>query len=65
MRVSTGFFERLPAAGMVCYTSDYVIDVAIALTRSGLKNRQVDAILTEELFFEQTAKVIFLPRASW
>ena len=62
------FFESLPAAGMVCYTSDYVIDEAITLTRARLKNHHVAATLAEELFSEQAAKVIFvapryLPRA--
>jgi uncharacterized protein len=62
------FFERLPAAGIVCYTSDYVVDEAITLTRSRLKNHQVAATLAEELLSEKAARLIYvaphyLPRA--
>lgn len=62
------FFEILPAAGMVCYTSDYVIDEAITLTRARLKDHHVAATLAEELLSEQAARVIYvaplyLPRA--
>jgi uncharacterized protein len=62
------FFEQLPAAGIVCYTSDYVVDEAITLTRSRLKNHQVAAALAEELLSEKAARLIYvaphyLPRA--
>ncbi len=62
------FFERLPAAGIVCYTSDYVIDEAVTLTRARLKNHHIAATLAEELFSEKAARLIyaapvFLPRA--
>jgi len=62
------FFEILPAAGMVCYTSDYVIDEAITLTRARLNNHLTAATLAEELLSEQAARLIYvapryLPRA--
>lgn len=62
------FFESLPAAGIVCYTSDYVIDEAITLTRARLKNHHVAATLAEDLFSEKAARLIYaapdyLPRA--
>ncbi len=31
-------FQNLPATGVVCYTSDYVVDEAVTLTRIRLKN---------------------------
>ncbi len=62
------YFESLPAAGVVCYTSDYVIDEAVTLTRVRLKNHHVAATLAEDLFSEKAARLIyvapiFLPRA--
>jgi len=62
------FFEILPSAGIVCYTSDYVIDEAITLTRTRLKNHHVAATLAEELLSEKAARLIYaaphyLPRA--
>lgn len=62
------FFEGLPASRIVCYTSDYVIDEAITLTRTRLKNHHVAANLAEDLFSEKAARLIYaapgyLPRA--
>ncbi len=62
------FFRSLPETGTICYTSDYVIDEAITLTRVRLNNHQVAATLAQELFSEQAAKIIYtaplyLPRA--
>ncbi|MGM0652979.1 MAG: type II toxin-antitoxin system VapC family toxin [Bacillota bacterium] len=62
------FFGNLPVAGIVCYTSDYVIDEAVTLTRVRLKNHKVAATLAEELLSEKAARLVFvapyyLPRA--
>ena len=62
------FFKSLPSTGTVCYTSDYVIDEAITLTKAKLNNPQVSVILAEELSSEKAAKIIYvapdyLPRA--
>ena len=61
-------FQNLPATGVVCYTSDYVVDEAVTLTRVRLKNHHVAAILAEELLAEKAARLLyvaprFLPRA--
>ncbi len=65
---AVAFFRSLPETGTVCYTSDYVIEEAITLTRVRLNNHQVAASLAEELFSEQAANIIhtaplYLPRA--
>jgi len=62
------FFKSLPSTGTVCYTSDYVIDEAITLTKARLNNHQVSVTLAEELFSGKAAKIIYvapdyLPRA--
>lgn len=62
------FFEKLPVAGIVCYTSDYVIDESITLVKARLKNHLVATTLAEDLFSEKAAKLIYvapryLPRA--
>ncbi len=62
------FFESLPNAGIVCYTSDYVTGEAVTLTRVRLKNHHVAAKLAEELLSEKAARLIYaaphyLPRA--
>ncbi len=62
------FFRSLPETGTICYTSDYVIDEAITLTRVRLKNHQVAVTMAHELYSEQAAKIIYtaplyLPRA--
>lgn len=62
------FFKTIYNRHVICYTSDYVIDEAITLTRVRLKNHGVSKILAEELFAETAAKIIYvapryLPRA--
>ena len=62
------FFRNLSANGILCYTSDYVIDEAVTLTRMRLKNHHVAVELADELLSEQAAKIIYvspyyLPRA--
>jgi len=62
------FFEKLPVAGIFCYTSDYVIDESITLVKARLKNHLVATTLAEELFSEKAARLIYvapryLPRA--
>jgi uncharacterized protein len=62
------FFKQLPSTGIICYTSDYVIDEAITLTRMRLNNHQVASTLAKELLSETAAKIIYvaphyLPRA--
>lgn len=62
------FFRTIHARQIICYTSDYVIDEAITLTRARLKNHEVSKIMAEELFSEKAAKIIYvapkyLPRA--
>lgn len=62
------FFKQLPSAGIICYTSDYVIDESITLTRMRLNNHQVASALAKELLSETAAKTIYaaphyLPRA--
>ncbi len=62
------FFKTIYDKQVICYTSDYVIDEAITLTRARLKNHEVSKILAEELFSETAAKIIYvapkyLPRA--
>ena len=62
------FFKNLLSTGTVCYTSDYVIDEAITLTKARLNNHQVSVTLAEELLSEKAAKIIYvapdyLPRA--
>ncbi|WP_258361074.1 type II toxin-antitoxin system VapC family toxin [Moorella sulfitireducens] len=58
-RDAVRFFQNL-AGKVVCYTSDYVIDEAITLTRIRLKNHQVAATLAEELLSEKAARVVFV-----
>lgn len=53
------FFKRLPSAGIICYTSDYVIDESITLTRIRLNNHQVASALAQELLSEKAAKIIY------
>ena len=62
------FFKKLPLAGIVCYTSDYVIDESITLVKTRLKNHLVATTLAEELLSEKAARLIYvapryLPRA--
>ncbi|MDY6826601.1 MAG: PIN domain-containing protein [Bacillota bacterium] len=62
------FFKDLPAAGIVCYTSDYVIDEAVTLAKARLKNHHAAVTLAEELLSEKAARLIYaaphyLPRA--
>ncbi|MGM0653112.1 MAG: type II toxin-antitoxin system VapC family toxin [Bacillota bacterium] len=65
---AVAFFRSLPEAGTICYTSDYIIDETITLTRVRLNNHQAASTLAQELLSEQAAKVIYtaplyLPRA--
>jgi len=53
------FFQN-KSCKAVCYTSDYVIDEAITLTRVRLKNHQVAVTLADELLSEKAAKIIFV-----
>lgn len=53
------FFQNLPGK-VVCYTSDYVIDEAVTLTRARIRNHQVAATLAQELLSEKAAKIIFV-----
>jgi len=62
------FFKSLPETDTICYTSDYVIDETITLTRVRLNNHQAATTLAQELLSEQAAKIIYaapiyLPRA--
>lgn len=62
------FFRTIYDRQVICYTSDYVIDEAITLTRARLKNHEAAKTLAEELFSETAAKIIYvapkyLPRA--
>jgi len=62
------FLKTIYNRHVICYTSDYVIDEAITLTRARLKNHEVSKILAEELLSEAAAKIIYvapsyLPRA--
>lgn len=53
------FFAGLRGQALF-FTSDYVADEAITLTRMRLKNHQVAADLARELFAEKAAKMVFV-----
>lgn len=53
------FFKALPSRGIICYTSDYVIDEAITLTRARLNNHELAGTLAEELLSEKAAVIIY------
>lgn len=54
------FFKTMANKKIICYTSDYVIDEAITLTRTRLNNHEVSKKLAMELFSEQAAKIIYV-----
>lgn len=54
------FFKSLPKEGIVCYTSDYIIDEAITLARARLNDHHISLLLAEELLSEKAAKLIYV-----
>ncbi|KKM11023.1 hypothetical protein SY88_10615 [Clostridiales bacterium PH28_bin88] len=56
---TASFFQNLKGQ-VLCYTSDYVVDEAITLTRTRLKNHHVASALAQELLSEKAAKIIFV-----
>ncbi|MEW6540386.1 MAG: PIN domain-containing protein [Bacillota bacterium] len=56
-------FFREQQGQALFFTSDYIADEAITLTRVRLKNHKVAADLAQELFSEKAAKMVFVSPA--